>query len=62
MGRQAPGSGSSDDEEPQHIVDEDGDVSTEADICTRCDCARNLHEDGKGECAGCGSCNRFRST
>jgi hypothetical protein len=50
-----------DPNEPQHIPDEDGDVSTDADLCERCGCLQGMHEDGKGECAGCGNCMRFKA-
>ena len=47
------------DDEAAHIADEDGDVSSDGDICETCGCARPLHEDGSKECS-CGECRRFR--
>jgi hypothetical protein len=48
-----------DENEPQFIRDEDGDVSTDADTCARCGCPRGAHEGGKGECS-CGECPKFK--
>jgi hypothetical protein len=42
-----------------HIADEDGDISSDGDLCASCECARVLHEDGSGECS-CGECRRFK--
>jgi hypothetical protein len=49
-----------DDEEAMRIDDEDGDTSSDSDVCDRCGCSRDAHEnDGRGECA-CGGCRRFK--
>jgi len=48
-----------DDEEAMRIGDEDGDTSSDSDVCDRCSCLRENHEGGRGECA-CGGCRRFK--
>lgn len=46
-----------DDEEAMRIDDEDGDTSSDSDLCDRCGCDRGAHEEG--ECY-CGRCRRFK--
>ncbi len=44
-----------------HIDDDDGGVDSGGDICERCECTRDQHEDGKGPCA-CGRCKKFKES
>lgn len=48
-----------DEDDAYHIDDDDGGLEADGDICDRCDCTREMHEDGKGECA-CGRCRKFK--
>jgi hypothetical protein len=47
-----------DDDEAMRIEDDDGGVESDGDICERCDCPRDHHEEGKGPCS-CGRCRKF---
>ena len=52
-----------DDDDAVHIDDDDGGTDSDADICDRCDCPRDMHdEDGKGACLVCGDrrCKKFK--
>jgi hypothetical protein len=49
-----------DDEEEAYLVDDDdNDIEADGDICDRCECPRENHEDGIGECK-CKRCRRFK--
>jgi hypothetical protein len=50
-----------DEDEAYHIDDDDGGADSDADICERCECCRDLHEDGIGAC-GCGRCKKFKNS
>jgi hypothetical protein len=49
------------DEEEYHIDDDDGGIESDGDICEKCECPRDAHEDGKGPCY-CGHCRRFKES
>lgn len=52
-----------DDDEYTHIDDNDGGVESDGDICERCECTRDQHEDG-GPCMSCGPkrCRKFKES
>ena len=51
---------SSDEEAAFRISDDDGGTDSAGDICERCECPRDAHEDG-GECI-CGKCRKFKDS
>lgn len=48
-----------DSEDAIRIDDSDGDTDSDYDVCDRCECLRQEHENGRGECT-CGRCRKFR--
>ena len=46
-------------EDVYHIDDEDGDTTSDTDLCETCYCPRHEHKNGKGACTMCKKCKRF---
>jgi len=57
-----PRSSDFDEDDAVHIDDDDGGTDSDGDICERCECTREMHEDGKGACMMCDRCRKFKES
>lgn len=51
---------SHDYDEYYYADDDDTDIESDGDICEKCSCPRDAHDDGEGPCLRCGRCRKFK--